>query len=199
MNVREREVTKGIIQAKFSVNLANPDNPCLRLFTYQRRRICFSIWWAENRYFRMRKELLSSNCEFPFRDFRRFMHHVGRLYEAKLVCFRLDSSVYIRKMKNKIHISELLDIWVLNNNKIQVFMRVPISSGVLIRVTFTTVSKMKAQMRLSWNLDPKYLKGSREICPSHAPCNHEAERFPRCRWLGGRGVDLKYKHLPFNM
>ena len=27
MNVREREVTKGIIQAKFSVNLANPDNP----------------------------------------------------------------------------------------------------------------------------------------------------------------------------
>ena len=124
---------------------------------------------------------------------------VGRLYEAKLVCFRLDSSVYIRKMKNKIHISELLDIWVLNNNKIQVFMRVPISFGVLIRVTFTTVSEMKAQMRLSRNLDPKYLKGSREICPSHAPCNHEAERFPRCRWLGGRGVDLKYKHLPFNM
>ena len=38
------------------------------------------------------------------------MHHVGKIYEAKLVCFRLDSSVYIRKMKNKIHISELLDI-----------------------------------------------------------------------------------------
>ena len=50
------------------------------------------------------------NCEFPFRDFRRFMHHVGRLYVAKLVCFRLDSGVYIREMKNKIHISELLDI-----------------------------------------------------------------------------------------
>lgn len=34
-------------------------------------------------------------------------------------------------------------------------MRVPISFGVLIRVTFTAVSKMKAQMRLSRNLDPK--------------------------------------------